>query len=73
MWLINIQDDEYMGYHLPKDSIIVANAYAISRDPMMFSSPDTFLPERFMDSEEVPFEGEMKNRIHSFGHGRRYV
>lgn len=66
MWLPHRaeQDDTVLGYHIPKDSIIMGNAWAISRDERVFQDPETFDPERFMSGKDsAPF--------HAFGIGRR--
>lgn len=70
-----------MGYHLPKNSIVLANVYEINRDSEIYPEPEVFRPERFLDGDDeeddkggtVEWEGEMKQRIHAFGYGRRYV
>lgn len=48
-----IQDDEYMGYRLPKGAIILGNVESIHMDEEVFPDPRPFKPERFMD---VPAE-----------------
>lgn len=59
------KDDIFRGYHLPKDSVIMANVWAISQDSKHFSNPDVFDPDRFMGDD-------LKARsFHPFGLGRR--
>ena len=64
-------DDTYMGYEIPKGSIVIPNAWAVLRDESIFG-PDTdkFIPERFMKAE-----GEVGPDISdvdvAFGFGRR--
>ena len=38
-----------MGYHIPKDSIILTNIWAIHHDESKWPKPDEFLPERHLD------------------------
>ncbi|KAH7334815.1 cytochrome P450 [Rhizoctonia solani] len=45
------EDDEYRGYFIPKGSIVMSNIWAMSRDETVYKSPDTFDPERFLDSD----------------------
>lgn len=42
-------DDSYKGYHIPKDSIVIGNTYALLHDPVAFPEPDVFRPERYLD------------------------
>ncbi|RAK98744.1 cytochrome P450 [Aspergillus ibericus CBS 121593] len=57
------QDDEYMGYHIPKGTIILPNIWVMSSDAEMFPDPHEFKPERWIENP---------NLKHSpFGFGRR--
>ncbi|KAJ7124060.1 cytochrome P450 [Mycena crocata] len=68
---VSTQDDTYNGYHIPKGSIIIPNAWAMLQDESLFG-PDThkFIPERF-----VRPDGTINNDISAvdmaFGYGRR--
>ncbi|KAL2172385.1 hypothetical protein VTG60DRAFT_6224 [Thermothelomyces hinnuleus] len=45
--------DSYMGYHIPANSIVLANAFAITRDESVFGPDvDDFIPERWMVDEK---------------------
>ncbi|KAJ7483556.1 cytochrome P450 [Mycena latifolia] len=41
-------EDEYRGYRLPAGSIVIANAWAILHDEVMYPDSYTFKPERFL-------------------------
>ncbi|THH22507.1 hypothetical protein EUX98_g8187 [Antrodiella citrinella] len=68
------QDDEYQGYHLPKDSIVFFNQWAMCSDIEVYGDPENFRPERFLDETET--EENLPINTHgeghtSFGYGRR--
>ncbi|KAJ5274090.1 hypothetical protein N7478_009215 [Penicillium angulare] len=48
----SLENDCYKGYHIPKGSVVFANAWAMSRDERHYSSPDEFLPHRFIPKSE---------------------
>ncbi|KAI3464954.1 hypothetical protein Pfo_021617 [Paulownia fortunei] len=39
------------NYVIPKDSMVLVNAWGIARDPNYWEDPTTFKPERFLDSK----------------------
>jgi len=51
-------------YNIPKNTILLVNAWAIHRDPNLWSDPTHFKPERFENETEV-------NKLLPFGLGRR--
>ncbi|KAG9300562.1 hypothetical protein G9A89_000082 [Geosiphon pyriformis] len=69
------QDDTYMGYHIPKNSTIVSNIYALNSDKNRYEKPHIFKPDRFMNSKEsfaISAKGSYQNRDHyTFSVGRR--
>ncbi|XP_028777206.1 cytochrome P450 81E8-like isoform X3 [Neltuma alba] len=52
------------GYNVPRGTMVLINAWAIHRDPQLWSDPTGFMPERFEK------EGEA-NKLIPFGLGRR--
>nr|GMD69703.1 cytochrome P450 CYP736A12-like [Ipomoea batatas] len=64
-----IEDCVVDGFHIPKKSRIIVNAWAIGRDPNVWTDPEKFLPERFKGSK-VDYRGKHFEYL-PFGSGRR--
>ncbi|XP_010540267.1 PREDICTED: geraniol 8-hydroxylase-like [Tarenaya hassleriana] len=62
-------DVEINGFVIPKDSKILINAWAIGRDPKIWENPESFIPERFLESD-IDVRGS-SFRLIPFGGGRR--
>ncbi|OOF99879.1 hypothetical protein ASPCADRAFT_138781 [Aspergillus carbonarius ITEM 5010] len=58
-----IQDDEYMGFRIPRDATVIANQWGINMDEAVFDSPESFKPERYLENPDRHLSG--------FGFGRR--
>ncbi|KAL7133526.1 hypothetical protein ABFS83_12G146800 [Erythranthe nasuta] len=60
-----------MGYHIPKETQILVNVWAIGRDPKTWKDPLEFRPERFLDpNNTADYKGHHFEFI-PFGSGRR--
>ncbi|CAH2038002.1 unnamed protein product [Thlaspi arvense] len=57
------------GYDIPAKTKILINAYAIARDPELWTNSDEFNPDRFLDSS-VDYKG-LNFELLPFGSGRR--
>jgi cytochrome P450 len=57
------------GYNIPANTIVYVNAWAIQRDPNIWTNPEEFYPERFLESY-INFLGQDFELI-PFGAGRR--
>jgi cytochrome P450 len=58
-----IQDDEYMGYHIPKGATVIGNHWSISMDENVYEDPQQFNPDRWIQFRDLP--------LIAFGFGRR--
>ncbi|RIB30980.1 cytochrome P450, partial [Gigaspora rosea] len=69
------EDDEYNGYHIPANSVVILNQYGIHMDEKRYENPKEFKPERFLgftESSAALANGNYENRDHfGFGAGRR--
>ncbi|KAJ2918167.1 hypothetical protein MD484_g2259, partial [Candolleomyces efflorescens] len=64
------EDDYYDGYHIPKGTIVLANAWAALHDPDVFENPLEFSPERWI--KDGKFDDQMMDPLDfAFGYGRR--
>ncbi|KAI9448684.1 cytochrome P450 [Lactarius psammicola] len=62
-------DDFYKGYFIPKGAVVIANAWAVLHDPELYPDPETFNPDRFLDSDGTFRDDPMISL--AFGAGRR--
>ncbi|CAL4930103.1 unnamed protein product [Urochloa decumbens] len=60
---------EIGGYTVPKGARVLVNVWAIGQDPELWSEPEKFMPERFLE-KEMDFRGKDFELL-PFGSGRR--
>ncbi|KAJ7153311.1 cytochrome P450 [Mycena filopes] len=62
--------DEYRGYRIPANSIVIGNTWAILHDEAVYPNPYVFNPERFLlDGKPNP---QVPDPEAAFGFGRRH-
>ncbi|KAG7654115.1 Cytochrome P450 superfamily [Arabidopsis suecica] len=57
------------GYDIPAKTQMMINIYSIARDPKLWTNPDEFNPDRFLDSS-IDYRG-LNFELLPFGSGRR--
>ncbi|KAF8634118.1 hypothetical protein AX15_001055 [Amanita polypyramis BW_CC] len=63
-----VSDDVHSGFYIPKGSIVVVNTWALTRDESVYPDPESFRPERFLNSDGTLNDDTME---YVFGFGRR--
>ncbi|KAF2299844.1 hypothetical protein GH714_004498 [Hevea brasiliensis] len=62
---LSSDDCTIQGFHVPSDTVLFANIWAIQRDPNLWEDPTSFKPERFENGKAEAF------KFLPFGLGRR--
>ncbi|CAA7039244.1 unnamed protein product [Microthlaspi erraticum] len=64
-----MSDIKIQGYDVPAKTQIMINVYSIARDPNIWTNPDEFNPDRFLESS-IDYRG-LNFELLPFGSGRR--
>jgi cytochrome P450 len=59
-----------MGYALPPGTTVGTQGWSVHRDASVFPSPDTFLPDRWLEADSATLTA-MTQRMMPFGSGSR--
>ncbi|KAJ3571117.1 hypothetical protein NP233_g3953 [Leucocoprinus birnbaumii] len=62
--------DEYDGYYIPKDTIVIGNSWSILHDPTIYKDPFNYSPERFLKDGKID-PAVRDPTVAFFGFGRR--
>ena len=60
-------DDEYKGYKINANTMVIPNIWAMHRNPDAYTDPHEFKPERFLSDEQI----NLMEGHYVFGFGRR--
>ncbi|XP_035519870.1 cytochrome P450 1B1 isoform X1 [Morone saxatilis] len=63
-------DTTIMGYDIPKNTVIFINQWSINHDPLLWSHPETFDPERFLDQNGA-LNKDLTSNVLLFSLGKR--
>ncbi|GJW13822.1 cytochrome P450 [Tanacetum coccineum] len=67
-----IEDCNIRGYHVPKGIRLIMNVWKLHRDPQVWSDPDDFRPERFLEKDsDIKLSGSELFEYIPFSIGRR--
>lgn len=64
-----MSDIKIQGYDIPAKTQMIINVYLIARDPKIWTNPDEFNPDRFLESS-IDYKG-LNYELLPFGSGRR--
>lgn len=68
---VTLEDCVVNGYHVPAGSSIIVNRYMLQQDETVWSNPDEFEPERFLNAhKELDYKGKNVEYL-PLGAGRR--
>lgn len=48
------QEDEYMGYRIPKGAVVIGNHWSIHLDDKVYDNPMQFRPKRWLENPNLP-------------------
>ncbi|XP_068056627.1 cytochrome P450 2J6-like isoform X3 [Anomalospiza imberbis] len=48
---LSVKDTELLGYHIPKNTVVLANIDSVLADPGKWETPDQFNPGHFLDKD----------------------
>jgi len=65
-----MKNDEYNGYAIPANSLMIANIWGMAQDTRNYPNPDEFCPERFENLDRV-WSDRLDPKNYVFGFGRR--
>lgn len=72
VWHSTLEDVEFHGFQIPKDTMIIPLQYAVHYDPIIWKDPMEFNPQRFMEKSKSGESRCLKNEsLIPFSVGKR--
>ncbi|KAI9010803.1 cytochrome P450 [Phycomyces nitens] len=72
---LTTQDVEFLGYFIPKDTVVISSMHAMHMNENVYENADKFIPERFSGNRKTwssSSNGSFNERdMYAFGWGRR--
>ncbi|XP_071493084.1 cytochrome P450 2D28-like [Diadema antillarum] len=65
------EDTKILGFDVPKGTVVIGNLYAVLHDPEIFTDPEVFNPDRFLDQNGELIAPLVEKANIQFGIGRR--
>ncbi|KAI9063767.1 O-methylsterigmatocystin oxidoreductase [Trametes sanguinea] len=66
-----MEEEEWNGYRIPAGCVIISNLWAMSREEAAYPDPEVFIPERFLNHDDVCGSNTRDPERFQFGFGRR--
>lgn len=71
---VDVEGFDLMGFELPPGTVVATQAWSIHRNPAIFPDPDTFSPERWLETDQPGSTKRltlMQQNMMPFGTGSR--
>lgn len=65
------EEDKFLGYRIPKETVVYANIWRVLHDPRIYDDPHTFFPERHLSACNASTKRYRDPATYAFGFGRR--
>uniref|UniRef100_A0A6I8N6D8 Cytochrome P450 family 1 subfamily B member 1 n=1 Tax=Ornithorhynchus anatinus TaxID=9258 RepID=A0A6I8N6D8_ORNAN len=63
-------DTSILGFHIPKDTVVLINQWSVNHDPVTWRNPEDFCPARFLDKNGF-VDKDLASSVMIFSLGKR--